>query len=186
VLVNDDMHEDLQHLRPHEAERLMGMSGQDTAGNGAAAKERLKCIGNGWDMNTVNMFFSYSAMAMHTPLQSIAPDCTSSNNNALSCVLQTASAIPEMEELTSDELLTQATLVTLSGESPDELAKAISQAQPEEQTLYLALLKHYYVNRVKENEGTVLDSGSSKHLSPAVFAPDLEDRKSLSGYDNSQ
>ena len=137
-------------------------------------------------MNNVNMFFSYSAMAMHTPLQSIAPDCTSSNNNALSCVLQTASAIPEMEELTSDELLTQATLVTLSGESPGKLAKAISQAQPEEQTLYLALLKHYYVNRVKENEGTVLDSGSSKHLSPAVFAPDLEDRKSLSGYDNSQ
>ena len=74
----------------------------------------------------------------------------------------------------------------MSEESPEELATAVAQALIEEQTLYQALLKHHYVNKVNEHEGAVLDSGSSKHISPKVFAPDLEDRKSLSGFDNSQ
>ena len=47
MLVDDEMFELPQHMRPSEAEKLMGMSGHDTDGNGVTAKERLKAIGNG-------------------------------------------------------------------------------------------------------------------------------------------
>ena len=53
--------------------------------------------------------------------------------------------------------------------------------------MYLALLKHHYASGVMAvTEGAILDSGSSKHLDTKVFAPNGDDRKSLSGFDNSQ
>jgi hypothetical protein len=185
VLVTDEMHDQPQQLRPHEAERLMGMSGEDTAGSGVTAKERLKCIGNGWDMNVANMLFSRSALATQTPPQSVCPTAASGVNTMLAAI--STESIPVMEELTAEELETQATLVTLVNTAPDELAGAIAQAAPEEQTMYLALLKHHYASGVMAvTEGAILDSGSSKHLDTKVFAPNGDDRKSLSGFDNSQ
>ena len=41
VLVRDEQHEQPQHLRPHEAERLMGMPANITQGYGITAKQRL-------------------------------------------------------------------------------------------------------------------------------------------------
>ena len=70
-------------------------------------------------------------------------------------------SIPVMEELTSEELETQATLVTLVNTAPDELAGAVAQAAPAEQTMYLALLKHHYASGVMAvTEGAILDSGT--------------------------
>ena len=186
VLVDDEMYEESQHLRPHETERLIGMSGSDTEGNGVSAKERLKCIGNSWDMNVINMLFSYSALATRTPPQSIQPR---SSSTAIMVMLaeEMATSIPDVGELTAKQLTTQAILVALTQEAPDQLAEVLMQADSGEQTMYLALLKDYYVNAVGQSEyGPVLDSGSSKHLSPTVYAPNPEQCKSLSGYDNSK
>ena len=70
-LVDNEMFEEPQHLAPEKAEKLTGMSGSDTAGNGVSNQDRLKGIGNRWDINVANMTFSYSALATRTPEQSI-------------------------------------------------------------------------------------------------------------------
>ena len=56
VLVKDEAHDELQQLRPHEAELLMGLKAGSTAGNGASNLDRLSCIGNGWNLHVVKMF----------------------------------------------------------------------------------------------------------------------------------
>ena len=187
VLVRDEMHEQLQHLRPHEAEKLMGTSGDDTAGMVLTAKERLKAIGNAWDMNVANMLFSYSAQATRTPPQSLRPNMEHIKTPSMSTAVLAAEAISTMEDLTDDEREQQAILILLIDSAPGDLADVITQARPEEQTLYLALNKHHFSNSVLiAHEGAVLDSGSSKHLDTRVFAPNSDDVKSLTGFDNSQ
>ena len=57
VLVCDEKFSDMQQLRPHEAEKLMGMPAGITDGPGITAKQRLICIGLGWDLNVSKMFF---------------------------------------------------------------------------------------------------------------------------------
>lgn len=47
VVVHDVDCERSQHLRAHEAERLMGLPVDCTAGAGASAKDRLRAIGDG-------------------------------------------------------------------------------------------------------------------------------------------
>ena len=47
VLVRDDDCDELQHLRPHEAQLLMGMKKGITSGPSTTPKEELKAIGNG-------------------------------------------------------------------------------------------------------------------------------------------
>jgi len=56
VLVKDEAHEELQQLRPHEAELLMGLKAGSTDGNGVSKLDRLSCIGNGWDLHVAKMF----------------------------------------------------------------------------------------------------------------------------------
>jgi hypothetical protein len=66
VLVDDDAFSCDQHLRPREAEHLMGMPSDCTAGNGVTAMDRLKAIGNGWDLNVTSMLLSHSALVQGT------------------------------------------------------------------------------------------------------------------------
>jgi hypothetical protein len=55
VLVFDPRHGKPQHLTPHDAELLMGHEPGITACPGATPAQRLKSIGNGWDVNVTNM-----------------------------------------------------------------------------------------------------------------------------------
>ena len=59
VRVIDVNNPELMFLRPHEAEKLLGLFAGCTAGAGITAISRLKAIGNGWDINVVSMLFGY-------------------------------------------------------------------------------------------------------------------------------
>ena len=54
-----EAHDELQQLRPHEAELLMGLKSGSTAGQGVTNLQRLTCIGNGWDLHVVKMFIRH-------------------------------------------------------------------------------------------------------------------------------
>ena len=59
VRVIDVNNPELMFLRPHEAEKLLGLITGCTAGAGITAISRLKAIGNGWDINVVSMLLGY-------------------------------------------------------------------------------------------------------------------------------
>ena len=59
VKVRDKELDTLTCLRPHEAEKLMGMPEHVTSGNGITALARLRAIGNGWDINTTSKLLAY-------------------------------------------------------------------------------------------------------------------------------
>ena len=59
VLVQDEEYPGVpQQLRPHEAEKLMGMPAGVTEGPGISNLQRLTAVGNGWDINVMRLFFS--------------------------------------------------------------------------------------------------------------------------------
>ena len=47
---------------PHEAEQLMGLPKDCTAGARISARDRLQAIGNGWDVNVVKMLLRFSKL----------------------------------------------------------------------------------------------------------------------------
>ena len=53
VLVRDERFDEDQHLLPQEAEQLMGMKKDVTKASSLTAKDRLRAIGDAWDMNVV-------------------------------------------------------------------------------------------------------------------------------------
>ena len=55
VIVHDEQFEKAQHLRVSEAERLIGLFTDATAGGGVSAKDRLICLGKAWDVPTTEM-----------------------------------------------------------------------------------------------------------------------------------
>ena len=59
VLVKQKGKKALQYLRPTEAELLMGMKEGCTGRGKSGAANRLKAIGNGWDLNTVKAILKY-------------------------------------------------------------------------------------------------------------------------------
>jgi hypothetical protein len=58
--VKDEKFKELRNLYPIEAERLMGLEPNSTAGNGVTTKQRLIGIGDGWDVRVTAMLLSYS------------------------------------------------------------------------------------------------------------------------------
>ena len=57
--MNDQTKDEAQHVRPHEAEKLMGMDAGTTAGPGITAKQRLQAIGGGWDINVTSALLQH-------------------------------------------------------------------------------------------------------------------------------
>ena len=62
VRVIDANNPELMFLRPHEAERLLGVTPGCTSGAGITAISRLKGIGQGWDINVCSMLLGYLPM----------------------------------------------------------------------------------------------------------------------------
>ena len=50
LMVNDEEFDSPQDILPEEAEKLHGIPEGRTSGEGISAKQRLKCIGGGWDL----------------------------------------------------------------------------------------------------------------------------------------
>ena len=106
----------------------------------------------------LNMLFSHNALSTRIPPQSVTPPRAASACDNLVGQLS-AECIPQMDTLTDGELETQNALVLMTDSAPDELTAAISQAQPEEQVIFIPLLKHYYGHRVnKVHSEPILDS----------------------------
>ena len=59
VLVNDKTKDEARHVRPHEADQLMGMDAGTTEGLGISAKNRLKSIGGGRGANVTSMLLKH-------------------------------------------------------------------------------------------------------------------------------
>ena len=170
VLVDDRDFEKVQHLRPAEAERLMGMPTGCSAAPGITAKQRLKGIGNGWDINVVTMF-----------LKHIKPKAANGSLYDECSVFTVAD---------QDQLLLQALLKCRDRMSIDEFAGIVALHGAAEQLKILQLLAVYYsktgpVLHVR-GQCSVLDSGSSRHLNPDVHVTDPEETVMLTGFDNSQ
>ena len=79
VLVKDERYAEDQHLNPEEAEGLMAMDIGCTAAPGVSARDRLRCIGNGWDIIVTTMLLSHCKLAN---LQGVTSCCSSSDASA--------------------------------------------------------------------------------------------------------
>jgi hypothetical protein len=60
--VNDPEHKKPQHIKAEEAKQLNGHNKGSTAGRDVTKKMRLEAIGRDWDINTVNIILSRSAI----------------------------------------------------------------------------------------------------------------------------
>ena len=67
ILVSDTNHQSPQHLRAHEAEALHDIEKGRTEGQGVTPLQRLKCIGNGWDLRVVFMILRWSKLSRVRP-----------------------------------------------------------------------------------------------------------------------
>ena len=66
ISVVDEQHDAPQEIRPEEAEALHGFDRGTTAASNVTAKERLQCLGGGYDINVVRLLLR--------PLASQQPD----------------------------------------------------------------------------------------------------------------
>jgi hypothetical protein len=176
VLVKDINEQKLQHLRPHEAEQLMGMPRDCTAGNGATAKERLMAVGNGWDLNVVGKFFDNYRDQVD-------------NLSAVACTLQQVAPVPT--NLSQQDRALQCSLAIMTQQMPaDDFKAMLAQYSLEQQLHMFGLLRGWYQMhpscQVSAPSGSILDSGSSRHLDPRVTVTNSEDTVTITGFDNSQ
>ena len=160
VLVHDEKFRQPQQLRPHEAERLMGMSPGCTAGASVTAKQRLRCIGNGWDMRVVTMLLRHSKM--------------------------TGKATPALTAMTNTTEV--GALLHLHQQGDAKSICTLIASQPLElQLQLLSTLQEWEHNAILSvsDRHSVLDSGSSRHLHTQTLVTDPDDRVPLTGFDNS-
>ena len=200
VMVRDEQFDKLQHLRPHEAELLMGMPLNATKGNGVSARDRLKCVGNSWDLNVAKMFFEHSRMAVIAEPHNLAaaveastvvPEPTPEPTPESTAEPALVEHFPVPSGHLSPELkLLQTSLMQMKAtKTESEFAAVLAQYEGTEQLLLLTLLKDWIVNnRVNSVHllGSVLDSGSSRHIDARVHVTDADNTISLTGFDNSQ
>ena len=59
LLVNDQAGDETHHVRPHEADQLMGIDAGTTAGPGITANHQLQAIGGGWDINVTSVLLKH-------------------------------------------------------------------------------------------------------------------------------
>ena len=160
ILVQDDAraHADPQQITPAEAELLMGWGPNCTAEPTVTAAQRLAAIGGGWDLNAVHSILRFSKMSNINPLD------TNTKNHTL----------------TPADTIAQSLLVQLRdqiGES--KLAVVLSILDLSQQIWCINLLS---LNTYNSADYSVLDSGSSKHLSKQTHILDPHDQKSLTGF----
>ena len=172
VIVHDEQFEKAQHLRVNEAERLVGLFTDATAGGGVSAKDRLICLGKAWDVPTTEMQLRFSRLARRK-IMSVAADYYSATRP-----LQYPLAADHLEHLQS-----QLRTARLRGGS-DAVVSLLAAAEPRVQQQMLLMLAEPQQQLVNY-AGSVLDSGSSRHLSPRTQVTHSDDKLSLTGFDKS-
>jgi hypothetical protein len=186
IIVRDEMHDKAQHLRPHEAEALMAMTPGITAGCGVNARDRLRAVGNGWDMNVAVMLFRFSDVAR----------CGIRHQNPMNTTVQTCATVPLFQlsaDTSAEGPMTEETLQrylseyrSMHGES--KLGSLLATHDLQTQLLSLKLLHEYDKRNLLLNvntfDGSVLDSGSGRHIHPSTRVTNKDDRISLTGFNN--
>jgi hypothetical protein len=160
VLVDDELFNEPQQLKPVEAERLMGMPAGCTAAPDISAKDRLKAIGNGWDVIITTLLLAHSQVANLQPFVS-----------------------DEHSHVDDSEVAVQLAAL-LDDAGPEYVADCLMDVKHEERKHCLKLLKNYFALGVTGNY-TVLDSGSARHLSSRTSVLNNEDKTALTGFDGS-
>ena len=166
------------HLKPHEAEQLMGMPKNCTSGAGLSiarlptAKQRLKSIGAGWDITVVGMFFDHFTPTM------------------ASLVHKVGSTLPEGALSEDDEEVKVALALYREAHGRDAVAELLSDFGEDEALRMVGLLADFdrQVQSHKAcvvQQGSILDSGSSRHIHPRVKILDADEKISLTGFDDS-
>ena len=160
VMVKDELYQNLQHLRPEEAEGLMGMPINCTAAPGVSARKRLEIIGNGWDVIVTTILLAH---------------CQLSKINVV-----TADAPLEVD----DAELTACLVASLKTDGPDYVAGCLLAMPDDWAVRALQLLERHYVYQLN-GDYSVIDSGSAKHLSGSACVLDADNRSALTGFDGS-
>ena len=151
----------------------MGMPAGCTAGPNITAKQRLSCIGNGWDLNVVKMFWDHyrlELLSRSRPRSSLA-------------------SVPCSGDLSSDQQLQQCAIMGMLSQMPSvDFAAMLSNHSLSRQQDMLGLIKHWYgahpVLMACANT-SVLDSGSSRHLQSGAIVLDADNTVSIEGFDGS-
>jgi hypothetical protein len=160
VLVDDELYDEPQHIKPEEAEALMGHRVGSTAAPGVSAKARLRCIGAGWDHIVATIVLSHSRICIAN-VSALADTKTSSETPSLSIMLEVINTAGTNE---------MAAILALM--SSDEMLTCLGQ-----------LTQHYIL--IADGSCSVLDSGSAKHLHNRTRVLNADDRQALTGFDGS-
>ena len=166
ISVIDEQHDAPQEIRPEEAEALHGFDRGTTAASNVTAKERLQCLGGGYDINVVRLLLR--------PLASQQPDLA---------YLTECETRRLRENITEQEVFEAKTWHALSESDPDVVTELLNDYSVPEQARALALTATYYnILQASEQEGSVIDSGASKHVTPLTIITDADDRTELRSF----
>ena len=156
LLVNDQTKDEAQHVRPHEAEKLMGMDAGTTAGPGITAKQRLQAIGGGWDINVTSVL-----------LQHMKPRSVQAYTQMYLAQLATSATTTDMEQGEHFINLFQGYMEKVANVS-NSLQEHAGMAAVGKM---LAAMIHYEIVVYQESlkRTSVMDSGAARHVHPDVF-----------------
>ena len=133
--------------------------------------DMLKCIGNSWDVNVAAMFLKHSKVV--TNCRGTAP------STGPQTFITTDGLSPKDAQLQTTLVVMQQSMDTA------EFARVLCTYDEESQIHFLNLVEKWHVLNVSINKGSVLDSGSSRHLDPRVHVVNNEDIQYLTGFEGS-
>ena len=171
VLVFDENHDEPQHLRVNEAERLMGMTTDTTKGAGISNLDRMKSIGGGWDINVTSRLLRYFGqdtrdlfLAAETYIDKLSSD------------------------ITKEQLHQCSTVYAIRETSPDDFNNLITESTKKYGTDYgvkLIAMAEYYsrsINSALPGDNFVMDSGAGCHVDPDTIVTDPDNKTRLTGF----
>ena len=169
--MNDHTRGEAQHVRPHEAEQLMGMDAGTTDGPGITAKNQLKAIGGGWDINVTSML---------QQLKHLKPRSVQAYTSMYLARLATSATATDMEQSEHFTNLFEGDMEKVANftASLQEHAGMASVGE------LLAAMIHYenVVYHVSSERTSVLDSGAARHVDPDAIITDMDNRTRLSSF----
>ena len=164
IVVHDSRFEKAQDIAPVKTERFLGYPDGSTGGGGVTPKDRLSRLGAAWDVLTV------LAIMKHSKLHR-------------SALVGSAIAMPNptpLSQLSGDLLKAQLQQIQSTGGTA-ALVQAMQSMCYEDQIRMLSALVDGKVNYA-DHQGSVLDSGSSRHLHPNTCVTQPDDSISLTGF----
>ena len=178
ILLHDVSHQHMQHVRVQEAEPILGVPVDATAGGGVTPKDRLRCLGRGWDLRVTLMLLRFSKLARRKISGPQDLPCAAIDPADSLLVESSPEVVPDSVLLSLSNDDAQCLVNTLLSQSEKALSEVLVGRSLAVQSKLLALVPTAQVLY----SGSVLDSGSSKHLSPATCVTQSDERTPLTGF----